>query len=335
MKSVGSGTCYFTALIAGAWVLRAAAPFPAIPQVRAKLKAVAEEKRCDVLFLGSSKIYSGLIPRQFDAALKAHGIKVRTFNCGVDGMGFPESTYLCEKALRRRAGRKFKWIFIEATGIRTAIPETQRGTRRIVYWHDFKRTWMVVRALLADMSTTSAGTEGPRELLFDHLSLWCRRMSNIGEAAEWIGALTIGAQAEGQRDTFVSKERGYIPIKGRMPEREWKKFRDALNSPREEMSPEMAKVADDVLRSFSASMERAGATVIYLVPPNPKAHKVIFHPGAEAPPHFSFDDPKRYPEFYDPAHRSDFAHLNHEGAVLFTAALAERFAAYVAEQGAR
>ena len=335
-----NGAAYFTALLAASWALRAAAPFPDIPQVRQKLEAFAAETRCDVLFFGSSKIYSGIIPRQFDAALERRGVKVRTFNLGVDGMGFPESAYLCEHALKRHDGRKVEWIFIEAAGIRTAIPESQRETRRVIYWHDFHRAWTVLRVLLADIATTSAGTKRSRGLLFEHIGLWFRRMSNIGEASEWIAAFTLGAQMAGEqeaghRDAFVRKERGYIPIAGRMPEREWVKFRTALGSPREAMSPQVAKVTADVFRGFSESMKRAGATVIYLVPPNPKAHEPIFGTGAETPPVFSFDDAQRYPEFYDPAHRSDYAHLNHQGAELFTSAVAERFAAYLTEHGAR
>jgi hypothetical protein len=320
---------YLLVLVVSAWGLRAAAPFPDIPQVRAKLDALAAEKRCDVLFLGSSKIYHGVIPRQFDAAMKAHGVSVRSFNLGVDGMGFPETAYFCEQALQRRGSRRVRWIFIEAAGIRTAIPAAQRGTRRIVYWHDFERTRTVARALLADLAHGAPSAEEDRDLLLEHLALWWRRMSNIGEASEWMNALATGPLPPGPHDIFSRKDRGYSPIKGRMPERDFAKLRADLGTPRAAMSPKLAAVTDDVFRRFSKRMARSGATVIYVVPPNPKAHEPIFGSAAETPPFISFDDAQQYPEFYIPEHRSDYAHLNHQGAELFTKVLADRFAAYL------
>ena len=56
----------------------------------------------------------------------------------------PEDGYVLERLLSARP-RHLKWVFIELDELQTKrVPETE-GTRRSLYWHDWKRTALVPR----------------------------------------------------------------------------------------------------------------------------------------------------------------------------------------------
>lgn len=53
----------------------------------------------DTLFFGSSRTYSHVIPRQFDALTQASGIRTNSFNFGIPGMFDVEGSAFLEGAL--------------------------------------------------------------------------------------------------------------------------------------------------------------------------------------------------------------------------------------------
>src|SRR4051812_30071776 len=90
-------------------------PFPAVPAVGPKYRYFAANRdNYDVLFLGSSRFYHQIIPREFDAAVeKLTGQRLRSFNAAYDAVWPPESYYYLRKLLELRPG-KLRWVVIDA-----------------------------------------------------------------------------------------------------------------------------------------------------------------------------------------------------------------------------
>lgn len=106
-------------------------------------------------------------------------------------MGFPESGYLCEKALARWP-QKLRWVFIETGGVRTRIPPSQRDTRRLVYWHDVPRTLAICRTILARKDRARVDGEGAGRLLPSMTRKVSRRFIRQRTAATGRTATTMG-----------------------------------------------------------------------------------------------------------------------------------------------
>ncbi len=337
LRALKNATAFLLALAGGCAALRAWAPMPAIPQVSAKLAHFAKEAPpCNVLFFGSSKIYSGLIPELFDARPREGGAPFRSFNFGVDGMGFPESAYLCEQALRLRPGEVWA-VFIELAGLRTTIPAGQRGTQRSVYWHDARRTLAVCRQILANRAAGRGDLTAveARELLRTHLSLWARRFANLGNGAQVLGGALSGAPppAPTGRDAFDPSARGYLPIRTGISGKAAEEYRRGLEKFAATRSAPDAGY-EEALRDFARRVRAHGATAFFIVAPNPTPSRSFFPAAEEAPPVFAFDDPALFPALYDPMQRGDAVHLNDAGAQNWTRLLAERFAQFLAEKAA-
>lgn len=137
----------FVAALAGtAWLVRAVGPQAPIPQITDKLAAYADiDRKVNVLFFGTSKTYSGVIPQIFDELVQRAGIEVRAFNAGIDGMRLPETGWFCEQFLARRPPG-LKWVFLEVGPVRPKTPPAHEGTRRATLWRDWPRTVQAVQA---------------------------------------------------------------------------------------------------------------------------------------------------------------------------------------------
>lgn len=322
----------FSATLLGAGAAwRSLAPFPPIPQVRDKLENFTAAQPCEVAFFGSSRIYSGLIPELFDATMQSHGVQVRSYNLGVDGMSFPESGYFCERALARAGGR-LRWVFIEAASVRVAIPANVRGTPRLAYWHDWQRTADIWRVLTeGGWEKEDEGRDAGR-LMREHLGLFASWLGNAGDGAALLRERVLPPERSTGRDRVPRKTRGYSRTQAQIGASEAQKLRAHLENPNRLLRRTPNRAAGEILRGFAQRVARAGATVIFVVSPNPRASPAVFDDTdpRPAPPVFAFDEPQRYPELYRLEHRADAVHLNDAGARLFTAAVAERFAELLA-----
>lgn len=323
----GFASLFLGGWLAGSVTFRTLAPFPRIPQVHDKLEQFLEGKPCNVAFFGTSRIYSGVIPKLFDEYVRANGVTVRSFNFGVDGMSFPESGYFAEEVLARCPGR-LKWVFIEATKLRTAIPERYRHTRRLVYWHDLRRTAEILRAIQSPDVQLRQLKQPRANLLLDHARLFGMRTANLGDGSALLQETFVGRDAPGPRDRFEEKKRGYLPIQGRMSAPDVTQLRTALAEVGHPGKPSPDRVSEDVLDAFAERVERAGARAIFIILPNPHRSGPLFQrwKRAASPAVLAFDDPALYPQLYQEANRADFAHLNDLGAREFTMLLAKRFA---------
>ena len=80
------------ALLVTSFVYHALLP-PSLPEgVAEKLSFFAEHKdEFDTIFLGSSRFYYAISPKNFDRLTRENGAPTRSFNFGIDGMNPPET----------------------------------------------------------------------------------------------------------------------------------------------------------------------------------------------------------------------------------------------------
>ena len=123
-------------------------PFPQIDGVSQKLRFFAAHKdEFDTLFIGSSRIYFQISPAIFDGVMRESGSPMRSFNFGIGGMHLPESAYVLEQVLNTKP-RNLRWVFIELGELQTKWPHEAAGSRRALYWHDWRRTSLILRKVL-------------------------------------------------------------------------------------------------------------------------------------------------------------------------------------------
>lgn len=79
---------FLAAVVLGCFVLYSLRSFPDVPGIGPKYGYFREHKdRYDVLFVGSSRFYHQIIPKQFDTRVGENGdARLRSFNFGYDGM---------------------------------------------------------------------------------------------------------------------------------------------------------------------------------------------------------------------------------------------------------
>src|SRR4051812_35293746 len=82
------------ALVSSCLTIHALRPFPDIPKLTPKLRYfTAHKDEFDTIFIGSSHVFRGIVPKAFDSATGSAALPTHSFNFGLDGMQPPESLY--------------------------------------------------------------------------------------------------------------------------------------------------------------------------------------------------------------------------------------------------
>ena len=172
---IGIAALAFVLTCAG---LKAVRPFPDLGVAGPKLRFFNEHQDdFDTVFVGSSRINHQISPSIFDRIMGGAGHPTRTFNLGMNGMLPLESSFVLERLLKTKP-RRLKWVFIELDDLETSRVPGAEGSRRYLYWHDWKRT------LLAFREVIDAGRQGSelalpkvevRDLLFFHGTLFAKK----------------------------------------------------------------------------------------------------------------------------------------------------------------
>jgi hypothetical protein len=324
-------TLFLMALFLTAAGVRRWLPFAPIEGIEGKLAWLAQnDATYDTLFIGSSRVFWHIIPREFDAAMAAAGQPTRSFNLGYSSVRPPEDSYVLEKAL---AGRKapLRYVVVEADEVALEIRNEVAGTARLAYWHDLRRMRALISQALAEVGTDAswwANLDERRDafrLLGAHLRPFLEWASNLGRGE----ALLSKAQAERDWDNLVGVRRdGFTEEKDdALSAREAKRLRTELKKPDE--SPTIAfEASQDLFADMERRIAATGARMIVIVPPRTGTGRYL--PDPQRFPHlpvFDFSDQARYPELFEARHRYDSDHLNLTGAGVFTRLLAARLLA--------
>jgi len=324
---VGIAVLAFVLVCAG---LNALLPFPEIDVVSAELRFFQEHRdEFDTIFVGSSRIHHQVSPAVFDRAMREAGHPTRTFNFGINGMFPPESGYVMERLLSAKP-RQLKWVFIEFDELETRRIPKAEAARRSVYWHDWKRTSLVLRQVLEGRDQENA-----RDLFFFHSALFAKNFTNIGRKIDlsWWSS-HLGKKAAPPKSLGRDGD-GYVPQIKTLSTAEAAAYEAGLERAIAQAESRFVSAAtEQAYRQWADEVRKIGATPVFLITPTMAQTKLGFRPesGIEGAV-MLFNDAKTYPQLYRNEMRFDADHLNGAAAEEFTALIARSFSQLI--QGER
>jgi hypothetical protein len=304
-------------------------PSPNIPGVSPKMRFFAAHKdEFDTIFVGSSRIYSGLSPYTFDQLMARAGKPSHTFNFGVNGMYPPESFYVVAQILTMKP-RKLKRIFVELDDLQGASLSGEQTSQRVLYWHDWKRTRLVLRKTLkldanAGWTKKLRSLRRRRDAIALHVGLFARNFTNVGRASDLAESLVGSNQIDW--DELGPRQDGYFPQAERISGEKLLGYEKELAH--EQVDNLGNRAVDDYAAQaywhFARQVRSAGATPIFVVMPIYPQMPSKF-PGPSPGLLLSYNNPTLYAGFYRPEVRNNEGHLNFTGAEEFTQLLVEDF----------
>jgi hypothetical protein len=329
-------------------ILNAALPFPEVEIVSPKLRAFTRHKDdFDTVFIGSSHIHHQLSPTIFDQVMRKNGQVTHSFNFGVDAMHLPESGYALERLLKTKP-RNLKWVFIELDEMQVGRFQEQSGTRRALYWHDWKRTSLVLRKILAtgrygkwiaspkkvrDLLIPRKGREQTQELFLFHARLFTKNFTNVGrkiDASRWV---SHSENEESPTKDLGPAGDGYFPAKSQMSAKDATAYEAGLERAMAEDKPKfVSPYTEEACRQCAEVIREVGAVPVFLVTPITQQSEFRFRGNPDTPGAvMSFNNAKTYSSLYRTSVRAEATHLNIVGAEEFTSVVAENFARLLQE----
>jgi hypothetical protein len=310
-------------------VLHAVLPAPDVSVVGFKMRFFAANKdEFDTIFLGSSRTHSGVSPAVFDSVLAENGVASRTFNFGAKGMYPPENFFVLDQILALRP-RNLKRVFLEIDDVQTAWPPDNEISQRLVYWHDAKRTCLVIRKVL----DLDVGQPLPRRLrmfrrarhtIARHLTLWAMNVSNRGRSWDLAKALLDGNKIPWEE--LGPKLDGHSPSEEVVSGEDKRAYEKELAREQAANAEFVAldRYADQAYRHCAGQIRKLRATPVFLVAPIYSQFPSQFF---RAPPGLvlTYNRPSLYPDFYRASARLDAHHLNSNGATEFSRLIALDF----------
>jgi hypothetical protein len=309
--------------------LHAVLPAPHLGEVGTKMRfSAAHQDEFDTIFVGSSRIYRGVSPSIFDEVMAKAGNPSHTFNFGINGMLPPERFYFLERILSMKS-RKLKRVFVEIDDVQATWLPGEQTSQRVIYWHDWKRTWVVVRKIL-NLDVHEQWKRKLRllsrwhETIALHLMLFAKNFGNFDRALDLAESFLDGKQV--QWDELGPKLDGHLPIAVRISGEKGSAYE--LELAHEEAAHignvALDRYADQAYRHYARRIQGAGATPIFVVTPvNPQLPSQFSGPSPGLL--LAYNIPKLYSDLYRAEARVDDAHLNQTGAEKFTRLLAEDF----------
>ncbi len=284
----------------------------------------------DTLFFGSSRIYRGIDPTEFDHAMAGHGHSTRSFNFGVAGMTAHETNALIRRVLRTKPAR-LRWVVVELDHWDPVIDHRNRLKRRGILWHDLPETASALRST----SLLDTGV-GPRaDLMVTHVVHFLARAAAAGRGHDLLTNDSGPIPAFERRGFETFPERAYKshPMRRRFL-RELSAYEHAVATVKTANAVRVsaADYNTGALREQIAMIRRAGAQPVHIIPPVPRATPALRQLASAGlvPRLLAFNDPESYPELFHRDGRFDREHLTGDAAAIFSRRLAERFAHPVA-----
>jgi len=327
-KNLLYGAIALVAFLAASLVIHSLLP-PVVPKgIAAKLEFFAQHRdEFDTLIVGTSRLYYSISPELFDQTTRENGLPTRTFNFGIDGMHPPENFYVLEQILKTRP-RKLKWVVLEMGEIQTKW-DNVLGTQRVAYWHDWTRTTLTLKKALNPRGNANGFIKATRlwlarRDLISNLFLFGRQFASVGRASDFFPSEQRERFREADSELGPNRD-GYRLAGDAMSAERAAIFREKLAQEVSEARPRVLDPAtDQAYREAASQIRQAGATPLFVVAPIITQTAARFGQTPPAPL-LSFNDSRKYPQFYDTKVRIDDAHLTRDGATEFTRLLAQEF----------
>lgn len=289
----------------------------ALEQKWSQFERQADE--CDVLFLGTSRIYRHLDPAAFDAALYEQGIRVRSFNLGMPRMSILEAQELADRLVARRPQR-LKLVVLEP--MLFIFDLDNWSAEREMATHDLRGTHLAVSNTLgAERRHGTAWLDRLCYAMPHVLSFACREV-NLGLADPLI--FPPCPQRPGPPPPDIDALAGYGPLPVRNdPNAPWReRFRRFLALPQ---PPDWngASLSAEELAFFQhliGRIRQTGAEVAFLLGPRAKRDSHTVAVLESHPEHFADVPLLDYLRGHGPQtlyqldYWYDFDHLNAVGA---------------------
>ena len=321
---------FLLGLVSVCVAIHACMPLPDVPQVKVKLQwLAAHPEEYDTIFIGSSRVRSGISPATYDAEMRSRGIPTRSYNFGIDAMTMPELSFVFDQVVTSNP-RALRHVFIELNRVRWRLPELEGGTLREVYWHNPQYTALACEAALRDPRVPPSWHLTP-PIISQHLSLMFANYGNLGRQSD---LMKLGSQPITAPKPLGQDGTGFYPVAKCLTATDSVELTQKLKvlAPWEQrgffddpvLINEVARLAK-IIRSLGCQAYFIVAPSLdnwrYNGPGSPLADDIVT---------FEFNDPSRFPALYLPEHRFDLQHLNTAGAEIFTKLLVTRMADYLA-----
>jgi hypothetical protein len=320
--------------------LHALVPWPDEYGLRAKLEWFEERRDdFDVVFVGSSRVFRGVDPRAVDEELARAGYAWRSANLGVGGMSAYEIDYVLRLVVDR-AGPRLKWLVVEG---RDWDPDSyflgNTYSPRSVGWHDLEGTRRALRATWTSAKPTSSKWRST----WTHLELAGMKLLNVGEGRRIVQNL-VGTSADPLHRSLAREEleraRGFQALDDLAGD-EARAWRTAMIEHPEKLRERIQNVRGwnkngldvrlyDVASTHAQrdAVRARGARLAVLLPPSSEgtpAMKRLAEYG-EIEHLLDYNDPDRWPRFFELDARFDWQHLNAVAADEFSRLVGARLA---------
>jgi hypothetical protein len=282
-------------------------------------------------------VHHQIVPELFDRLMREAGIRVRSFNLGVDGIRPPEDAFLLEHALQSRHA-PLLWVIEEANPIRFREEEQIHDGLRGSYWRDGSRMLVLFQRLMTGKAQRARNAwQRLGELAHEsgdflgHCMLWLPKATHVGEGVPVLRGFCSHSLAVVSTGKIGKRLDGFISAGNEpMTERAARNYAKDMAALRRH--PAEVDFADPtsqrLIRWSQKIVEEHGGRLILVEPPTTNDSK--FYPDAQygpVPPVFDFSDAGRFPELYAPDRRKDSGHLNQAGAEIFTRLIVKRLLA--------
>lgn len=316
------------------WIMDACLPYYWGNEGVATKMEYLEGKRAsyNVFFMGSSRVYRQVMPNIFDTETEG---KTHSFNLGYRAIFNPESYYLLEHFIRKKAAKRTS-ILIELQSFKS-IDNRDLHTFRYNYFIDYsyfslvknyyknqkKTEDTIVNKLIIHNRKNYLGniikTGHVREMLLSLIG-WGER------DARALGKLNDGFQPLDEAATYekaVRKmQKKYLKKYARDTSRfdvETRHYEKALTQDKSEHAVHL----DKINQLISAANRQNYHLIFVLLPTQSDLLPLLFQ--IDEPHRINMAQPSDYPALYDNQFRFDPNHFNQKGATLFSKALAHEF----------
>lgn len=294
------------------------------------LEKEIKNKNFNTFFIGGSNTYRHVIPTVFDSLSEENVISL---NLGTDGCYPPEAYHILDNLITNYDG--VEYVFVSLNSFDRLFNRKRYRTTRTKYY--INTNWFFKELLyLRDIKNQ----KWRKEMLKKYSVTFLENFFRIGYKKDYIkyffgnwlySEKVIGLDRDGYRafDTPVTpneKVAVNIPRRTKELQKHWERAYDVD----ENHNKEYERIHLEIITDFIAKGNEKGIKIIFLLPPKsfllstiPKM-LALYNQIPESN-RMSLANPANYPVFFQEQYRWDAGHLTHEGAKLYSQALAKEF----------
>jgi len=320
------------------WALRKSLPPGEGELLEGKLAAFVEQDALqpfDVVFLGSSRIYFGVSPAEFDRRTAELGFPTHSFNLGITGQKV-HGAYGALRALQARNPRGLKYVLVDPETVSLMLSELPRLMDGQVSLHDIESSRLLLDYIWSSALDPRDKFARSREVL----RACAYDTANLGRGLRGVDALMgratdqermkfrIGSRADGFRakDDNPNPQAAEMHVRFLSNQGRWQRQISRFLGERPERV-RLHEAGRPLLTRIADLARQMGAEPIFFLSPSMDHQLSLISEYEEGHIRtlFAFNDPERFPELYETDARWEAKHLSAEGARRFSALLAERF----------